>query len=96
MLVVVTYDVSVTDPGGPRRLSRVAKVCERYGKRVQNSVFECVVDAVGLKEMQASLKQAANLDTDSLQFYNLGKNYRAKVLHWGAKNVQNVQDPWII
>ncbi|MCI1891335.1 MAG: CRISPR-associated endonuclease Cas2 [Schleiferilactobacillus harbinensis] len=96
MLVVVAYDVSVTDPGGTRRLSRVAKVCERYGKRVQNSVFECIVDSVGLKQMQSALKEIVNLKMDSLRFYNLGKNYRTKVVHWGAKDVQNVQDPWII
>lgn len=96
MLVVVAYDVSVTDPGGPRRLSRVARVCECYGSRVQNSVFECVVDSVDLKKMQASLKEVINLETDSLRFYNLGKNYRTKVVHWGAKAVKNVQEPWII
>ena len=45
MLLVVTYDVNTADPGGAQRLRQVAKLCERYGARVQNSVFEVMVDA---------------------------------------------------
>jgi CRISPR-associated protein Cas2 len=44
MHVLVTYDVSTTDPAGRRRLRRIAKACLDYGQRVQNSVFECKVD----------------------------------------------------
>ena len=44
MLVLITYDVSVTTTGGQRRLRNIAKTCLDYGVRVQNSVFECEVD----------------------------------------------------
>ncbi|MFC1745943.1 CRISPR-associated endonuclease Cas2, partial [Candidatus Riflebacteria bacterium] len=44
MLILITYDVSVTDPSGPRRLRRISKTCLDYGTRVQNSVFECEIE----------------------------------------------------
>ena len=44
MMVLVSYDVATKDPGGSRRLNRVAKACEDFGQRVQYSVFECIVD----------------------------------------------------
>jgi len=45
MLVLVSYDVSTRNEAGRRRLRRVARLCENKGQRVQNSVFECLVDA---------------------------------------------------
>ncbi len=45
ILVLITYDVSTQDADGKKRLRKVAKECVNYGQRVQNSVFECVVDA---------------------------------------------------
>ena len=44
MLVVVSYDVSTEKAEGRRRLRKVAKECLNFGQRVQNSVFECVLD----------------------------------------------------
>lgn len=44
MLVLITYDVNTQTAAGVRRLARVAKICTNYGQRVQNSVFECIVD----------------------------------------------------
>ena len=48
MLIVITYDVNTTDDNGAKRLRKVAKLCERHGIRVQNSVFEVMVDAAQL------------------------------------------------
>ena len=44
MLVLVTYDVNIEGNEGKRRLRNVAKICVAHGQRVQNSVFECVID----------------------------------------------------
>ena len=46
MLVLITYDVNTEDAAGRKRLRHVAKLCVNYGQRVQNSVFECLVDPV--------------------------------------------------
>ena len=54
MLLLVTYDVNTETQAGKTRLRRVAKQCVNYGRRVQNSVFECIVDntqAIQLKEI---------------------------------------------
>lgn len=85
MLVLVTYDVSTETQSGKRRLAKVAKVCVNYGQRVQNSVFECIVDAAEAREMKAKLEKLIDKDKDSLRFYNLGNNYKTKVEHIGAK-----------
>lgn len=86
MYVLVTYDVSTTDSGGIRRLSRVAKICTRYGQRVQNSVFECLVDPAQFETLRHDLLSVINEKSDSLRFYNLGKHWKSRVEHIGAKD----------
>jgi CRISPR-associated protein Cas2 len=87
LLVLVTYDVSTSSTGGQKRLRKVSKVCQNYGQRVQNSVFECVVDAVQFEMMKNELKKLIDESNDSLRFYRLGNNYKTKVEHVGAKNL---------
>ena len=83
MLVLITYDVNTEDAQGKRRLRQVAKKCVAHGQRVQNSVFECSVDAGQLRLLQAELAQLINPEKDSLRFYYLGNRYEAKVEHFG-------------
>jgi CRISPR-associated protein Cas2 len=85
MMVLITYDVNTETPVGRKRLRQVAKQCVNYGQRVQNSVFECVLDAAKCREVQHKLEQIIDKDKDSLRFYYLGNNYKAKVEHIGAK-----------
>ena len=85
MYVLVTYDVETASPQGTCRLRRVAKICVKYGQRVQNSVFECSLDPAQFETMKSELMKAADLTRDSLRFYNLGKNWKRKVEHVGAK-----------
>lgn len=95
MLILVTYDVSTMTKHGKRRLRQVAKKCEDVGVRVQNSVFECVVDAGQLKTLEIELKQLIDPTTDSLRFYRLGNKYKSKIKHIGAKESLRVEDPLI-
>ncbi|KZE48835.1 CRISPR-associated protein Cas2 [Brevibacillus parabrevis] len=85
MMVLITYDVNTTSADGQRRLRQVAKTCEDYGQRVQNSVFECLIDSQQLKELQIKLKKTIDPEMDSLRFYRLGTNWKGKVEHVGAK-----------
>ena len=85
MMVLVTYDVNTESPAGQARLRKVAKICEDYGQRVQNSVFECLIDAAQLKVLKARLSDVINPEKDSLRFYLLGNNWKGKVEHIGAK-----------
>ena len=96
MLVLITYDVNTETPLGRKRLRQVAKQCMNYGQRVQNSVFECVLDAAKCREVQYKLEQIIDKDKDSLRFYYLGNNYKSKVVHIGAKESFNVEDTLII
>ena len=56
MYILVTYDVDTTSKEGARRLRCVAKACLNYGQRVQNSVFECLIDTAQLKAISKGFK----------------------------------------
>ena len=79
MLLVVTYDVDTTDPAGAKRLRQVAKICERYGMRVQNSVFEVLVDSAQLVKLKAELSRKIDVECDSVRFYRIGNSYENKI-----------------
>lgn len=89
MMVLITYDVNTSTSDGQRRLRHVAKTCENYGQRVQNSVFECMLDPQQFKELQLKLKDIVDPATDSLRFYHLGAKWQGKVEHFGAKPSYN-------
>ena len=96
MLVLITYDVNTETKEGRKRLRQVSKVCQNYGQRVQNSVFECEVDAGQLLKVKDRLVRLVNVETDSLRFYNLGNNSSNKVDHFGAKPSFDVNEPLIV
>jgi CRISPR-associated protein Cas2 len=85
MMVLITYDVSTETESGKRRLRKVSRKCQDYGQRVQNSVFECLIDPAQLKELQHSLLKIIDLEVDSLRYYYLGDNWKRRVEHVGAK-----------
>ncbi len=96
MLVLITYDVNTQDAAGVKRLSKIAKLCMKYGQRVQNSVFECLVENYEYKILQNELLQIADLSKDSLRFYNLGQKYSTKIEHFGAKETYEPEGNLII
>ena len=95
MLVLVTYDVQTYTGEGNKRLRKVAKKCEEYGVRVQNSVFECIVDSTQLRQLEIELEELIDPSVDSLRYYRLGKNHDRKVKHVGAKPALEVDKPLI-
>ena len=92
MLVVVTYDVNTEDADGRKRLRRIAKQCVDYGQRVQNSVFECNVDASQYVVLKSQLTDIMDKEKDSLRFYNLGNRYHNKIEHFGARIGYDAED----
>ena len=96
MLVLITYDVNTENSDGRRRLRQVSKVCQNYGQRVQNSVFECEVDSGLFLLVKDKLKRLINEEKDSLRIYNIGNSSRNKVEHYGAKPSFDVNDPLIV
>lgn len=95
MYVLVTYDVSTTTKEGRKRLRHVAKACLDYGQRVQNSVFELLVDYSQWTACKQRLIDIIDAEKDSLRFYYLGKNWQHRVEHVGAKPSLDMEGPLI-
>lgn len=91
MYLLVAYDVSTSTPAGQRRLRRVAKVCQDYGQRVQNSVFECKVEPAHFVAFKQSLLTIIDSQTDSLRFYHLGRNWKHRVEQYGKNTGYDIE-----
>jgi CRISPR-associated protein Cas2 len=96
MLVVVAYDVNTETSAGKRRLRRVARICENYGQRVQNSVFECWIDLALWVKLRADLAKEIETEHDSLRFYFLGDHWKGRIEHIGAKPSYEPDGPLIL
>jgi len=96
MMVLVSYDVATTTTAGRRRLRRVAKICENYGQRVQNSVFECLLDPTQWAGLKLRLLDVYKEEEDSLRFYYLGAKWRNRVEHHGAKPTLDPEGPLVV
>lgn len=96
MLILVSYDVSTTDPEGPKRLQKVAKACRNYGQRVQFSVFECILDPGQWARLKQRLIDLINKEKDSLRFYYLGSNWKHRVEHVGIQKGFDQEGPMIV
>jgi CRISPR-associated protein Cas2 len=93
MMMVVSYDVSTTTSAGRRRLRRVARECQNFGQRAQNSVFECVVDPEQWARLRLRLLEIFEPEEDSLRFYRLGSRWRGRVEHHGTKKTLDLDGP---
>lgn len=96
MLVLITYDVNTENAAGRKRLRQIAKQCVNYGQRVQNSVFECLLDAAQSRLLQVKLCQIIDPQKDSLRFYYLGDRYQNRIEHFGAKATYDPEDVLIV
>ena len=96
MMVLVTYDVRTSEPGGEGRLRRVAKACRDYGQRVQFSVFEIEVEPAQWAMLRARLVGLIDPSLDSLRFYQLGANWQRRIEHVGAKPAADLTGTLII
>ena len=92
---MITYDVNTETPAGKARLRKVAKQCVNYGTRVQNSVFECVLEPAQYVQLKAALCALIDEKTDSLRFYHLGGKHRARVEQAGVCRGVKVEEPLI-
>jgi CRISPR-associated protein Cas2 len=96
MMVLITYDVCTEDSSGKKRLRYVAKQCQNYGQRVQNSVFECLIDPSQLVQLKNKLEEIIDNDKDSLRFYYLGNNWKKRVEHIGSKEAVDIEGTIIV
>lgn len=96
MLVLITYDVNTEDAAGKKRLRQIAKKCVDFGQRVQNSVFECSLDAAQCRKLKAELLTIMDSEKDSLRLYYLGNHYEKKVEHLGCSNTYLPSDTLLL
>jgi CRISPR-associated protein Cas2 len=78
LFYIVVYDI----PSDKRRL-KVANLLEGYGKRVQYSVFECILTQVKYDELRQRLKKKVKLTEDNIRFYPLSRHTLGQVDIWG-------------
>jgi len=96
MELVVTYDVATDSASGRRRLRQVAKICEGFGQRVQQSVFECVVDATELVLLEHRLSAVIEPREDSLRIYRLREPRERYLRRIGQQPEFDVRGPLIV
>ena len=96
MLVLITYDVNTTSTQGVRRLDHVARICTNYGQRVQNSVFECLVDSTQFAVIKSQLLAAIDPQKDSVRYYVLGDKYKNRIEHVGVQKSFDLSETLII
>ncbi|MBQ3735039.1 MAG: CRISPR-associated endonuclease Cas2 [Bacteroidales bacterium] len=96
MMVLITYDVETATLAGARRLRRVAKECQNYGQRVQNSVFECVLTEAQYAMLRNKITSLIDEEKDSVRFYFLGNNWNNRVEFVGRKTSFDVTSELII
>lgn len=96
LLVLITYDINISEAVGARRLRRVVKQCVNYGVRVQNSAFECQVDTAQYVKLKHLLLKEIDEEKDSLSFYSLGNHYNGKVEHFCVQRGLKMDEPLIL
>ena len=96
MLMLITYDVNTSTSEGQKRLRKVAKLCEKYGIRVQNSVFEVMVDGAGLVKLKTGMEKIIDHKQDSVRLYRLGNSYENKIETMGRTPIIQTGGPMIL
>lgn len=86
MMILVTYDVDFTESGGRKRLRKIAKLFENYGIRVQNSVFELVIDNSQYVKLKKEVLNIIDKEMDSVRFYRMGKSWENKIEKLGKND----------
>ena len=96
MMVLITYDVDTTSDLGKKRLRKVAKECVNYGRRVQNSVFECLLTEAQFCLLKNKIVSLINNELDSVRFYFLGNNWDRRIEYIGKNNTFAIDSELII
>ncbi len=96
MMIIISYDIAITYKNGASRLRRVSKLCQDYGTRVQNSVFECIIDNQTYIKLKADIIKEIDAKVDSVRFYELGNKFKGHIVHVGAKQIWDLTDTLII
>ena len=90
-MYLITYDIS-----SPKRLRRVAKIMEKFGIRVQKSVFECYISNERLLTLKKLIRRELNFAKDSVRFYSICNKCLKKIFVEGVGQLPENEDFIII
>ena len=96
MDVLIAYDIADTDGVGAARLRRIAHVCERYGQRVQFSVFECRLSPERLARMTGEIEDVIDRNRDSVLLYRFHGRLADSRRRYGRSNAHELGQPWLL
>lgn len=91
LLYIVSYDIPCN-----KRRKKVSDLLEGYGKRVQYSVFECVLPPRKYEELRQRLIGRINVKEDSIRVYPVSGHTLSKVELWGGVPLTQMQGSIII
>jgi len=78
LFYVIAYDIPCD-----KRRKKVSDLLEGYGRRVQYSVFECVLPSAKFEELCKRLSKRVKISEDSIRFYPISKHTFGQVIIWG-------------
>ena len=96
MDVLVAYDIADTEGVGAARLRRIAQVCERYGQRVQFSVFECRLSPERLARMTGEIEDVIDRNRDSVLLYRFPGRLADSRRRYGRNKAHELGQPWLL
>ena len=96
MDILITYDIADTEGVGASRLRRIAEVCEKYGQRVQFSVFECRLSPAKLARMIAEVEDVIDRQRDSVIVYRFPGRIEDATLRFGRSQNHELGEPWVL
>lgn len=76
MLCIVVYDIQ-----DDRNRNRISKVLEKYGTRVNFSVFECLFTDSQYQKVQSTIEEYINKRCDSVIYYPICVNCYTKIVY---------------
>ena len=92
MDVLVTYDIADTETTG----ASGADVCEKYGQRVQFSVFECRLSKARLARLVGEVEDIIDRERDSVLVYRFPGGIEAATLRLGRCQTHALGKPWVL
>ena len=96
MDILITYDIADTESTGASRLRRIADVCEKYGQRVQFSVFECRLSKARLARLVGAVEGIIDRDRDTVLLYRFPGGIEAATLRLGRPQEHALCKPWVL
>lgn len=80
MLTLIVYDIADT-----RRRTKLATLLEGYGRRVQESVFECFLSLEEMRKLHQKVHGRINPKEDNVRFYWITEGAMKKSLAIGSE-----------